>query len=272
MANNTHSTLPAAIVAHWKRILLVILGLGTVTAAIYYLGFVQLYKSDYAHTLQGVNRMTTSYNDLLTARDAAISSLGKEDGVFDSAVEKYRKQYESYLEADASVKDNRALRDSSVRTAYDALEKRNATFATFISGQLALLPLTQGVTIGCTESTPSKLNTSDLSKVVEVYDAAFGACANALKSLAKSDDTVAAKRASDNVAYFDAMRAHAEAMQTAYIAGSRSTFESEYNALLESLAQYKTHIQVRDLLDIKKDVIPSSELNALASVLSQRQK
>lgn len=272
MANNTHPTLPGAIIAHWKRILLVILGLGAIAGAIYYFGFVQLYKSDYAHTLQGINRMTTSYNDLLTARDAAIGSLDKEDSVFGSAVEKYRKQYESYVEADASIHDDRALRDPSVQTAYDALQKRNASFSTFVSGQLALLPLAKGVTAGCAAGAPSKLNTSDLGKIVEVYDAALGACTNAMKSLAKSDDIVAAKRASDNVAYFDTMRAHAVAMQAAYTAGARSTFESEYNALLESLAQYKTHIQVRDLLDIKKDVIPSSELNTLASVLSQRQK
>ncbi|MGB4761811.1 MAG: hypothetical protein WBP12_00475 [Candidatus Saccharimonas sp.] len=272
MANNTQPTLPGVIAAHWKRILLVVLGLGIVAAAVYYFGFVRLYKSDYAHTLQGVNRMTTAYNDLLTTRDAAISSLGKEDSVFGSVVEKYRKQHTSYLEADASLQDNRALRDSSVWVAYDALQKRNATFVTFVSGQLALLALTQGVAVNCTESAPSKLNTSDLNKIVEVYDAAFGACTNAMKSLAKSDDTAATKRASDNVAYFDTMRAHAVAMQAAYTAGSRSTFESEYNALLESLAQYKAHIQVRDLLDIKKDVVPSSELNALATVLSQRQK
>lgn len=271
MSKSSLSTLPGAITAHWKRIVIGLLLLVVIAATGYYFGFVRLYKSDYTQMLREVNDSTTAYNDLLTARDTAIGKIGGSKDAFADGVNAYRDSYTKYLQNIGALSGKRALRDPAVRTSYDALMGRNTKFATFVSEQLKLLPLVQSVTVECSETAPSKLNISDLGAVVVAYDTAFKPCTESMKTLAASTNTTAAKRAADNVAYFDSMRGHAVAMQDAYSASNRAKFESEYNALLDALAQYKTHIQVRDLLDIDKSVVPTSELNTLAKTLSARQ-
>lgn len=272
MVNKTLTTLPRTMTVQRKRIVFGVLLLVALLTAGYYFGFVRLYKSDYAQMLSGVNKSTTAYNELLTARDGAINQLGEEGDTFTTGVDKYRQTYTKYQQSVTALGNERALRDPAVRISYDALASRNAKFGTFVSGQLKLLPLIQGVTLACSEAAPSKLNTSDLGAIVSAYDSAMKSCTEAMKTLATSTNPTAAKRATDNVAYFDAMRSHAAAMQDAYGASDRAKFESEYNALLDALAQYKTHIVVRDLLDIDKNAVPTAELNALAKTLSDRQK
>ncbi len=257
---------------HWKRIVLALLALAILGGAVVYFGFIRIYKSDYSSMLRDVNDTTTTYNDLLIARDEAIGKLGADDKVFGGAVDNYRQKNTSYLEKTSTLSDARALRDAAVHTAYLSLTQQNAKFFTYVQDQLSLLPLAQGVVVNCSESAPSKLNTSDLGSIVTLYDEAMKPCSDAMVALATSDNATAATRAKTNVAYFDTMRSHATAMQEAFSAGNRAKFESEYNALLEALAQYKPHIQVRDLLAINKDTVPAAKLNALATILSERQR
>ena len=272
MVKVTRTKLPVGLLAHWKRVVLVIVALLIIGGAVYYFAFVQLYKSDYAHMLTSVNRVTTTYNDLLSARDDAVDKLGQSDEEFSKAVSSYRQKYTNYSEQSGSLVGERANRDSAVQAAYQSLREHNDGFGRFVATQFDRLPLVHSVVLDCSEDAPSKLNTSDLAKIVEVYDGAMKSCTEAMKHLADSNDAVVKKRGSDNVTYFDAMRTHVVAMQTAYTASDRSTFESEYNALLEALAQYEAHIQVRDLLDIDKNTVPATQLNALATLLSQHQR
>lgn len=273
MSKFTYNNTPlGAITAHWRRIALAILVLAALGGIGFYFGVVHIYKSDYSSMLGKVNETTIAYNSLLSTRDEAISKLGTDDKVFGSTVEQYRQKNNAYREKASTLSDARALRDSAVRTAYDSFTQQNAKFFVYVQDQLHLLPLVQGVVASCSESAPSKLNTSDLAKIADLYDEAMKSCSDAMTALAKSDNTKAASRAKENLTYFDTMRGHATAMQEAYGASNRTKFESEYNALLEALAQYKSHIQVRDLLAIDKDVVPATKLNALATVLSERQK
>lgn len=271
MSTSTKTTPLGVVTTHWRRIVLLLSVVLIVGCAIFYFGFVRLYRSDYAAALVRVNQATTTYNELLGARDATVDHLGDTSQVFNQAIESYRDAFHDYTAAITSISQERALRDGEVKRAYTVLSQKNALFEEFIEMQLKTSPLVHSVVTDCSESAPSQLNTSDLSKIVEVYDGAMRPCVDAMKLLARSDNEAAAKRGSDSVVYFDAMRAHAVAMQSAYTANNRSTFESEYNALLEALTQYKVHIQVRDLLDIDKDAVPSSELNTLATTLSRYQ-
>lgn len=273
MSTDTNAVTPLrAIRAHWRRILLVVVALILAGGAVYYFGFVHIYKSDYSSMLREVNDTTTAYNGLLSARDEAIGKLSAEDQAFNSTVEQYRQTNTKYRDTSTTLGGARALKDATVRTAYNTFTQQNTKFFAYVQDQLDLLPLVHGVTINCSEAAPSKLNTSDLAKIADVYDQAMKSCSDAMVALSKSSNSSAATLAKENVVYFAAMRAHATAMQEAYGAGNRTKFESEYNALLEALAQYKSHIQVRGFLDIDKNVVPTAELNALAKLLGERQK
>lgn len=272
MSKLSLTTLPGAITAHWKRIVLLLVLLLVIGGSVIYFAFFHIYRSDYARALTQVNQTITKYNNLLEARDTAVGQVGDTNELFDESMDNYHEAFNSYIDAITAVSEERALHDSAVNQSYQMLSQKSALFEEFIEEQLALAPVVHEVATSCSASAPSQLNTSDLGKIVEVYDAAMNPCVVAMKQLSETDDEAAAKRGKDAIAYFDVTRKHAVAMQEAYKAGNRSGFESEYNTFLDQLADYKTTIQVADLLDINKEVIPTTQLNDLARVISSRQK
>lgn len=265
-------TLPRVIKAHWKRILLALIVVTVTVALGVYFAIFHVYKSNYQHTLRQVNQAITSYNTLLSARDTAIAQIGASDKSFSDSMATYKQEYDTYDANVRAISSERSLRDDMVNASYDQLVKKNDKFDLFIASQFDILHLVHRVTIDCSDTSLNKLNTSDLGKLVSVYDTATTACVAGMQSLSKSKDSDAAKTGLEAVNYFAGMRKHVVAMQDAYTAGNRSTFESEYNAFLEEVANYKPRTQVSDLLSIDKSLVPTTELNQLAVVVNARQK
>ncbi len=266
------SALPVWLRSHWKQALVAtVIGVAIVAGAVYFAVF-YVAKSDYSHTLTKVNQSVTVYNKLLSARDDVRAAIPLSDKAFSDALTSYTQDSHDYNSSITALATERSLKNSTVRSSYDALMKKNDVFMQYTKTQLTLLPLFHHVDASCTESSLGKLNISDLGKIVDAYDSATKPCLDAMRSLVASKVPIVVTRGSAAVDYFSTMRTHAVAMQAAYLAGNRAGFESEYNVFLEAVANYKANVAIDSLLGIDTTVVPTTQLNNFASILASYQK
>lgn len=262
-----------------KGLIAALIGVGVVVllaiiAAIVYFVFFYISKADYKHAAAQTNAVITAYNKLDSAK-TNWSSAASDETSSDSTVASKKADYESankaYQSAVTALSNERALKNSKVKAAYDSFAAKNKDFMANNDSIVQTMPTLRKIAIDCSNKTIGSMGTHDLSQLVAVYDKAMGPCTDAMKELSLSKNSDAASVGKKAVSHFADMRTHIVAMQQVYIANDRTTFESEYNAALAAASSMGT---VTDLSNIKQhqdSLSPETALNHLASVIQSLQ-
>ncbi|MEO8691254.1 MAG: hypothetical protein ABI397_00550 [Candidatus Saccharimonas sp.] len=247
-------------------------GLLGLIVVVWYFVFVRINHGDYVRTSSAVSATIADYNDLLTARDKAITAVDAPDeksNDFQKTVDDYQKAEQKYQASFAEIATQKSLGNSDLKTSYNILSTKNDNFVQFINNQLATLPLVQGATANCQESSLEKLNVSDLSQIVDAYKTATKPCLDAMQKLASSNIKSVADRGKQAVDYLNSMQQLAEAMKTAYLADNRDVFKVKFDSFSKLITEFGVNTDVASLLDIDKTAIPTMELNQLAKVVGE---
>lgn len=252
---------------------LIVLGVIVLLAIIGIVVYMLLFyvsKADYKHAEAQTNAVITAYNKVDTTSSSYSQAAGDEsstDAQLASKKADYDAASKSYQEAVTSLGNERALKNSKVKAAYDAFLTKSKAFVANNDTMEQTMSTLHKVAVNCSESKIGTMDTDDLSKLVDAYDKAMGPCTDAMKDLANSKNPDAATVGKKAVSYFTDMRTHIVAMQADYIANDRTAFENEYSAFLDGATSFSSDTDITSIQSHQDSLSPESSLNHLASVL-----
>lgn len=247
-----------------------VLGLAALIGLIVYFTTFYISKSDYQHAAAETNKTIDEYNKTIEAADqyaATVEDSKSTDAQVQEDANAYKNAYNAYVGHTKTLANERAMKNDKVKAAYDAFASKNAAFTSAYSAMEATMGTMRKVAVNCDNSSVGSMDTDDLSKLTESYDKALTPCVNAMKELAGSKNENTAKEGKQAVAFFDELRTHVVAMQSAYAANDRTKFESEYNTFMEKSNTFDSASDLRELRKYQNKISPDKELNNLAQVI-----
>lgn len=257
-----------AIIALGVAIVLAIIGVAV------YLVFFYISQTDYKKAEAQTNTVRMSYNRADSASDTyyqTASSDTSTDVVIAAKLADYKTAKTDYQSAIDNLSTQRALKNNKVKAAYDAFVAKNRTFMAYNDTVDQTMPTMRKIAINCSASKTSAMQADDLSKIVSAYDKVMNPCTDAMKELSTSKNVDAATVGKKAVKYLDGLRSHLVAMQAAYIAGNRATFESEYNAFVDNSNSFSIDTDVSSIQKRQDSITPIASLDSLLSVIRSQE-
>lgn len=184
------------------------------------------------------NAAIDSYNDVADANNKLISDLDSITiGDAPETKTKIEKDYSSYKEAFAKLKDLKALRDGETNKAYTSLSKKNDEYTKYFDGILASYDDMMKVSKDCSEDASTATQQSDdINQVVSDFDAAIQPCRDSLERLQASDNELIADYGKDTLSFIDDLRTMLQDMVSAVLARNQTAYlaaEGEYALLVQ---------------------------------------
>ena len=261
----------------WVHVAIIALGVIVVLAIIgvaIYLVFFYISKTDYKKAEAQTNTVKMSYNRADSTSDTyyeVVSSDASTDIEINAKLADYRTTRTDYQSAIDTLASQRALKNSKVKAAYDAFVTKNNVFMAYIDTMDQTMPTMRKIAISCSGSKTSAMQADDLSKIVSAYDKVMNPCTDAMKELSVSKNADAAMVGKKSVTYLNSLRSHLVAMQAAYIANNRTTFESEYNAFVDVSNSFSTDTDTSSLQKHLDSLTPVASLDNLLSVIRSQE-
>lgn len=225
------------------------------------------------------NAAIESYNDVADANNKLVADIDSiTTGDLPETKTKIEKDYKSYKEAFAELKDLKALRDGETNKVYANLSKKNDAYVKYFDGILATYDDMMKASKDCSSDTTTAIGqVTDINQVVPSYDAAIQPCRDALERLQASDNELIAAYGKDSISFIDNSRAAIKDMvsavqannQTAYLAaeGEFTLLTKEFLSLVEQfekdMKKESDDKSVKNAAHDLKDVLEKKAENSL---------
>ena len=266
----------ARVVTRKQKILLMSIGGGgllAIAAMLVYVLFFSITKQEYREAATQTNGVIAAYNSLsrvsskvaLAASDASVS-----DETYSELQQEMTRAQNNYEQKVSTLSQAPALDDRDVQSAYTTFVAVHKSFMGSLTANTELMTTVRDATVACSVRTLNSLSANDLSKLVATYNKGIAPCESAMKVLASTDTDRAHEVSDTALHYLGTLRAHLQKMQSAYVAGDRSTFEGQYTAYLDAAGQFAVKTSTYDIIQAPTPT-PEKELNTLATTIQSRQ-
>lgn len=232
-------------------------------------------RAAYRAALTQTNTVVKSYNAVVentSAYTATVANANSSESDVAEQAARYKTTFDKYVGDVDSLSKERGIAVSDITPVYQKFLEAHKKFVTASSDRAVVMSAIATMSRHCREQTLGAMDPSDLSRLVEVYDATFTPCVKGVEQLASSKDEVvqaAGKKAKD---YFDSLKAHVVAMQTQYQAGNRTQFETEYKTFLSLAESLTTYTDTTAIRAYYNNLLPGKQLTDLAQALAGKVK
>ncbi len=248
-----------------------VIALVAIIGLIVYFSMFYISKADYQKSATQTSSVIAAYNKASTAADdylAVVEDSTATDTEITAKKTAYQDAYSTYLSNVKTLANERAMKNTKVKAAYDKFATKNEAFTQNNATMVPTMTTLHKIAVNCSESKIGTMDTNDLSKLVSAYDAAVSPCVDSMKELSGSKNTDAAKVGTKATAYFADMRTHIVNMQAAYSANDRTKFESEYNAFMDKANSFSSDTDMTAIDEHQNSLSPTAELNNLMTVIN----
>ncbi len=260
-----------------KKIILIsvfssIAAIAIISVAIYFAAFF-IYPNNYRNDIKRVEELKTLYNQVeeeaYNYMQTALYQYSTQKQI-DAAGEKYGKVKESFNNKLAEIGASRTQKDSEVAKSYkDIKDKSNAYFSDK-DDVFSLVPSMRNATQYCSASEVGKMDTSDLSKIVESYDKAVSECNKSFERMSESKNPSISKMGKNIVKYFAEFRKHIVDMQESFINDDKTKFETSYANFLEYAKKFDSSIKEYSDFEYSADTSLIKDISKLEDLLHSR--
>ena len=260
-----------------RTILLVVIGgllaLGIAVAVVYFM-FFYVSKSDYKSAEKQTNTALAAYHkadDAAEEWSTTVADASATDRDITSKKTAYNDANAAYKTAVGDLADMRALKDSKVKSAYDAFVAKNNAATANNESMAEAMPTLRTMVVECNNADTSGMDTSDLSTIADAWDKAFTKCTKAIKDLSSAKNSDVATVGKKLEQYFSEMRTDIVALQAAYIAKDEAAFTKAYNAFTDVEDKYNSDESLKNVKKHQDSLLPQAELNNLLTAIRSRE-
>lgn len=256
-----------------RTIILVIVGgllaLGVAVVVVYFV-FFYVSKADYKSAEKRTNTAIAAYHkadDAAEEWSTAIADTSATDSDIATKKTAYNNANTAYKTAVGSLSDMRALKNSKVKSAYDAFVTKNDAAMANNDSMAEAMPTLRTMVVECNNADTTGMDTSDLSTVADSWDRAFTKCTKAIKELSSAKNVDVSTIGKKLEQYFTEMRTDIVALQAAYIAKDEGAFTKAYNAFTDVEDKYNADESLKNVKKHQDSLLPETELNNLLAAI-----
>lgn len=227
-------------------------------------------KADYVQANGTVNDAIDAYNDAGDKFATYFTDVMTGSSSTSSSKSSFESAYSAYKDKISTLKDEKALKNSDVKKAYDTFATKNDDFVTFIDGFQSSADTLINMKDSCSYENASAIGDYSSKTLVSAYDAALGQCIEDLETVSKSQNKPLAEYASKLLDLYNKQRELFAELETANKSGDISAQYDARSNIVDQASDFDSLDSYTSITDKLDTTEPKVELQALGDVINKK--